>query len=331
MLATYSFTSAVLAIDPSKELHALESWIRKVVCNELRRKGVVVGLSGGIDSSVTAAICTRALGADRVLGLLMPEAESSAESEELGSIIAKHLGIRTVRECITPALQACGCYEKRDAAIQKVLPAYRGDWKSKIALPNMLERDRYPVYFVYARDPSGREYRVRLTAEASLEIVAATNFKQRVRKMCEYHHADRLQYAVAGTPNRLEYDQGFFVKMGDGAADIKPIAHLYKSQVYQMAEWLGIPAEIRRRPPTTDTYSLGQSQEEFYFSIPLEKMDLCLYGREHEVQPEVVAEAVDLTAEEVVRVYQQIDARRRMAHYLHCPPLVFEEEKRKRA
>ena len=191
-------------------------------------------------------------------------------------------------------------------------------------LPNMLERDRYPVYFVCARNPAGTEYRARLSAEASLEIVAATNFKQRVRKMIEYHHADRMQYAVAGTPNRLEYDQGFFVKMGDGSADIKPIAHLYKSQVYKLAEFLGIPDEIRLRPSTTDTYSLGQSQEEFYFSIPLEKMDLCLYGKEHDIQPEVVAAAVNLTTEEVVRVYHQIDARRRMAHYLHCQALVLE-------
>ena len=79
-------------------------------------------------------------------------------------------------------------------------------------------------------------------------MVAAANFKQRVRKMMEYYYADLLQYAVAGTPNRLEYDQGFFVKNGDGAADVKPIAHLYKSQVYQLAAYLGVPEEIRRRP-----------------------------------------------------------------------------------
>jgi NAD+ synthase len=324
MLATGNFSSAVLALDPAKELEVIRRWIRVVVCSTLHRKGVVVGISGGIDSSVTAALCAHTLGADRVLGLLMPEADSSKESEQLGGMVAEYLGIQTIRECITPSLQACGCYGLRDMAIRRVLPEYGAGWKSKIALPNMLDRDRYPIYSVCALSPCGTEHRVRLTAQAALEIVAATNFKQRVRKMIEYYHADRLQYAVAGTPNRLEYDQGFFVKLGDGSADLKPIAHLYKSQVYQMAEYLGIPREIRMRPPTTDTYSLGQSQEEFYFSIPLEKMDLCLYGRDHDIQPEVVAEAVELSAEEVVRVYHQIDARRRMAHYLHSPALFVE-------
>jgi NAD+ synthase len=324
MLATGNFSSAVLALNPAKELEVIQEWIRDSVCSTLRRKGVVVGLSGGVDSSVTAALCVHALGADRVLGLLMPEADSSTESEELGRMVAEHLGIQALRECITPSLQACGCYERRDMAIQRVLPEYGPGWKSKIALPNMLDRDRYPVYSVCAHSPCGTEHRIRLTAQAALEIVAATNFKQRVRKMVEYYHGDRLQYAVAGTPNRLEFDQGFFVKLGDGSADLKPIAHLYKSQVYQMAEFLGIPHEIRMRPPTTDTYSLGQSQEEFYFSIPLEKMDLCLYGKDHNIQAEVVAEAIELTAEEVVRVYHQIDARRRMAHYLHSPALFIE-------
>ncbi len=156
---------------------------------------------------------------------------------------------------------------------------------------------------------------------AYLELVAATNFKQRVRKTMEYYHADRLQYAVAGTPNRLEYDQGFFVKQGDGAADLKPIAHLYKTQVYALAERLGVPEEIRSRPPTTDTYSMEQTQEEFFFALPYDRMDLCLYGRDHGISAAELAPAVDLTAEQVERVYRDIDAKRRATRYLHEPPL----------
>src|SRR5271157_1487575 len=237
------FSPAVLTLDPAQELESLQKGIRSAVYNELHRKGVVIGLSGGIDSSVTAALCASALGAEHVLGLMMPEAESSDDSERLASLVAECFGICAIREDITPILQACGCYDRRDYAIRRVLPQYGPDWKSKIALPNMLDRDRYAVFSVVAHSPDGKVHRARLTAQASLEIVAATNFKQRVRKMIEYHHADRLQYAVVGTPNRLEFDQGFFVKLGDGAADLKPIAHLYKSQVYQMAEHLGIPAE----------------------------------------------------------------------------------------
>lgn len=324
MSTVVAFSSDVLRLDPAREVERIEQGIRRIVCDQLRRKGVVLGLSGGIDSSVTSALCAGALGSERVLGLMMPEAESSGESKELALELAAAFSIATIEEDITPLLEASGCYARRDAAIRRVIPEYGAGWKSKIILPDMLSRDRYAVFSIVARSPEGREYRVRLTAEASLEIVAATNFKQRARKLQEYYHADRVQYAVAGTPNRLEYDQGFFVKLGDGAADLKPIAHLYKSQVYQLAEYLGVPETIRKRPPTTDTYSLAQSQEEFYFSISLEKMDLCLYGKDHQVPEEEVAAAIGLDADQVARVYHQIDSRRRVAEYLHCPPLLIE-------
>jgi NAD+ synthase len=324
MSTSLAFSSDVLRLDPALEVERIEQGIRRIVFDQLRRKGAVLGLSGGIDSSVTSALCAGALGSERVLGLMMPEAESSGESRELALELAAAFGITAIEEDITPLLEASGCYARRDAAIRRVIPEYRAGWKSKIILPDMLNRDRYAVFSIVALSPEGREYRVRLTAEASLELVAATNFKQRARKLQEYYHADRLQYAVAGTPNRLEYDQGFFVKLGDGAADLKPIAHLYKSQVYQLAEYLGIPESIRKRPPTTDTYSLAQSQEEFYFSISLEKMDLCMYGKDNQVPEEEVAAAIGLDAEQVARVYHQIDSRRRVAEYLHCPPLLIE-------
>ncbi len=151
-------------------------------------------------------------------------------------------------------------------------------------------------------------------------MVAATNFKQRTRAMLAYYHADRLAYAVAGTPNLLEYDQGFFVKQGDGAADLKPIAHLYKTQVYALADELGVPDEIRRRQPTTDTYSLAQSQEEFYFALPYPEMDLCLWAANHGVTAVDVAPAIGLTVAQVERVFRDIEAKRRASRYLHAVP-----------
>ena len=166
--------------------------------------------------------------------------------------------------------------------------------------------------------------KVRLPASAYLGIVAATNMKQRSRKQLEYYHADRLNFAVLGTPNRLEYDQGFFVKNGDGAADIKPIAHLYKSQVYQLAAYLGVPSEILARPPTTDTYSLPQTQEEFYFALPYDKMDICLYGLNHGLPAEAIAEATGLSSSQVGLVWTDIAAKRKVARYLHCAPLVMD-------
>lgn len=320
-----AFSSDVLRLDAAREAERIQLAIRRVVFDQFHRRGTVVGLSGGIDSSVTAALCAAALGGERVLGLVMPETDSSAESRDLALGLADSFCIPTVEEEITPILTAARCYARRDAAIQRTIPEYRANWKSKIVLPDMLARERYAVFSIVVRSPDGREQRARLSAEASLALVSATNFKQRVRKMLEYYHADRLNYVVAGTPNRLEYDQGFFVKLGDGAADMKPIAHLYKSQVYQLAEYLKVPESIRLRRPTTDTYSLAQSQEEFYFSLPLDKMDLCLYGKDHLVSAEEVGAAINLDPEQVERVYRQIDARRKVAQYLHCQPILFEE------
>jgi NAD+ synthase len=171
----------------------------------------------------------------------------------------------------------------------------------------------------------GTQVKARLPLAAYQTIVAATNFKQRVRKMVEFFHADRLRYAVVGTPNRLEYDQGFFVKNGDGAADIKPIAHLYKSQVYQLADFLEIPDAIRSRPPTTDTYSLEQSQEEFFFSVPYQTLDLCLYAKNHGLSADVIASAAALSADQVDRVFRDIEAKRQATAYLHERPLLVEE------
>jgi len=260
-----AFNKEVLKIDAAQVAAQIAAGIREMLSSRLKRRGVVVGLSGGIDSSVVAALCVRAVGANRVLGLFMPEDESSDDSLRLGRNLADALGIPTILEEIGPILTTTGCYRRRDEAIREVLPEYRDGYKCKIVHPNILHQEGYAIYTLVVESPTGERRQARMTAAAYLGVVAATNFKQRTRKMMEYYHADRLNYAVAGTPNLLEYDQGFFVKNGDGAADFKPIAHLYKTQVYQLAAVLGVPAEIQQRPPTTDTYSLAQSQEEFYF------------------------------------------------------------------
>ena len=166
---------------------------------------------------------------------------------------------------------------------------------------------------------------MRLSLDSYLGIVAATNCKQRARKMIEYYYADLYQYAVAGTPNRLEYDQGFFVKNGDGAADFKPIAHLYKTQVYQLAAHLGVPEEILRRPSTTDTYPLEQTQEEFYFALPVAKVDRCLYGKHNNVPAAELAAIAGMDEAQVQRAYAMIESKRAVARYLRAAPLLVED------
>jgi NAD+ synthase len=316
------FSSDVLNIDVEAVAEAITQRLRSIVGQSLRRQGAVIGLSGGIDSSVTAALCARAFGSERTLAVLMPETDSDDDTLGLSRLVAEAFEIEAVVEEITPILQATRCYERRDEAVRAVLPKFGPGWKFKIVLPSVLGSDGYRLFALVAQSPDGETTKVRLPAAQYLAIVAATNFKQRTRKMLEYFHADRLNYAVIGTPNRLEYDQGFFVKLGDGAADVKPIAHLYKTQVYQLAEYLGVPERIRSRPPTTDTYSLPQTQDEFYFSLPHGKMDLCLYARDHGLAAERVADAVGLSPRDVERVFDDIDQKRRTTRYLHLPPVL---------
>jgi NAD+ synthase len=318
------FSYEVLNIDAAAAIERIVEAIRLQVLGTLHRRGAVVGISGGIDSSVSAALAARALGKDKVLGLFMPERASADESLTLGRMVAAAIGIEAVVENIAPVLEAAGCYRRQAEAIRQVFPEYGEGYKCKLVLPSILESDRLNVSQLVVQKPNGESVTVRLTSSSYLGLVAATNYKQRIRKMTEYYHADRLNYAVVGTPNRLEYDQGFFVKLGDGAADFKPIAHLYKSQVYDLAAHLGIPEEVRKRPPTTDTFSMPQTQEEFYFSLPYQKMDMCLYAHNHKVPASEVAPAIGITAGQVERVFRDIEAKRRAARYLHAPPLLVE-------
>ncbi len=315
----------ILQLDARAETERIAAQIREQVFVGLKRKGAVVGVSGGIDSTVVAYLCALALGKERVVALFTPEADSSPDSLRFGRMVADNLGVRSFVEDIGPILKGAQCYERRDAAIRKVIPEYGEGYKCKIVLPNLVDVNRYAIFSIVVQPPMGPTKKVRLSLDSYLGIVAATNCKQRARKMMEYYYADLYQYAVAGTPNRLEYDQGFFVKNGDGAADFKPIAHLYKTQVYQLAAYLGVPEEILRRPSTTDTYPLEQTQEEFYFALPFAKMDLCLYGKNNNIPAAELAMIAGMDEAQVQRAYAMIESKRAVARYLRAAPLLVED------
>lgn len=324
-IVTRPLSPESLRIDAAAEVARIISKLREQVRGDMRRRGLVLGLSGGIDSSVSAALAVRALGANAVFALFMPENDSDPESLALGRKVAEIYGIDNTVEDIGPTLAAMGCYRRRDTAIRAIEPDYGPGWSCKVSITSPLQGEGYAISMLVLQAPDGTLTRHRLPAAVYLGIIAATNMKQRTRKQMEYYHADRLNYAVLGTPNRLEYDQGFFVKNGDGAADVKPIAHLYKSQVYQLAEYLGVPEEIRRRPPTTDTWSLAQTQEEFYFSLPYDRMDLCLYAMNEQLSASETAAAAGLSAEQVERVWQDIRSKRKATRPLHLAPLLVED------
>ncbi|MBL8520981.1 MAG: NAD(+) synthase [Betaproteobacteria bacterium] len=315
-------TPEVLAIDAAAEAARIASGLRDAVVN-LRRRGVVLGISGGVDSSVCLALAVRAFGAERVCALMMPETDSSEQSAVRAAEVAAQFGVTPILENIAPALDALGCYARRDRAIRDVVPDYTEGWRSKIAIAG--GRDGTFNYFkLVVQSPDGTQTEHRLPHRTYLEIVAATNFKQRVRKIVEYHHADRLNYAVLGTPNRLEYDQGFFVKVGDGAADVKPIAHLYKRQVYALAACLDLPEAVRNAAPTTDTYSLAQGQDEFYFALPWQAMDLALWAANHQRPAAELAACLGLSHDRAEFVFRDIESKRRATAYLHAAARLME-------
>jgi NAD+ synthase len=313
--------SRVLDIDCAAEADRIAKRLVEIVARTLHRRGMIIALSGGVDSSVCAALAVRALGPGKVFGLMLPEKDSSSTSLTRGKQMADQLGIRYAIENIGPTLEAIGCYRWRDEAMRTVFPDYGVGWKSKIAIAGGAQ-GRINYFKLVVQSPSGEIQEARLPLKEYLQIVSATNYKQRIRKTIEYFHADRLNYAVIGTPNRLEYDQGFFVKNGDGSADLKPIAHLYKTQVYALARHLGLPAEICSAAPTTDTYSMQQGQDEFYFVLPYDKMDVALWAHNHAVPANALAAQLEISEAQADFIYKDIEAKRYTTRYLHAKPVL---------
>jgi len=321
------FSRHVLDIDCAAVSLEIEHAMREIVGRRLRRRGVVVGISGGVDSAVCAALAVRALDSKRVLGLLMPERDSSPQATARAKAFCESIGIEYKLEDIAATLEALGCYRRRDEAIRQLFPDFSPDYRLKIAVAeNLLSDDRVNYFNLIIQSPTGQQQKKRMPLDVYLQVVAATNMKQRTRKLLEYYHAETRNYAVLGTPNRLEYDQGFFVRGGDGLADIKPIAHLYKTQVYALTRHLGVPEEICSQPPGTDTYSLPQTQEEFYFALPYDQMDLLLYAFTNGVPAEQAGLVLGFTTEEVERVYHDIVAKRRTAARLREPAILVSKE-----
>ena len=324
---TAEFHRQILDLDPAQEVERIVERLRHDIFHVLKRKGGVLGVSGGVDSAVVLALAVQAMETNRLVALLLPERESSPESLLLGREVCHQFGVTPLVEDITEPLYGFGSYRRRDTAVKEVFPEYDSSYKLKITLPtDLLDSDTLNFYRLTIVSPEGEEKSERLRPSQLRQIVAATNFKQRSRAAMLYYHAELRDFAVIGTPQKNEHDQGFFVKYGDSAMDVQPIGHLYKTQVYQLAEYLDIPEAIRTRPPTSDTYSASSTQEEFFFRLPFELMDLIWYGLTHEVPAEVVAKELELTADQVNRVYADLQRKQRTTNYLRTPPLgLFDE------
>ena len=320
------FSKDVLVIENiDGEVDRIIQKLRNDMQHVLKRKGAVVGISGGIDSSVSLALAVKAFGADKVLGVMLPEKDSSNESKELALKLAQKYGVQTLEEDITGALEGFGCYKRRDEAVSAVFPEYTPDtYKMKITLnQGGISHNLPPLFILTIIDKAGESKSKIIPVKEYLQIVAASNFKQRCRMSMLYYHAERLHYAVIGTPNKHEVEQGFFVKYGDGGADVMPIAHLYKTQVYQVAQHLGVPEEIIRRTPTTDTYSAEQTQQEFFYQLPFDKMDLLWYAFENNYDIDSVAATMSLTTDDIQNIYTNFARKHRTTEYLRSTPIFY--------
>ena len=311
------FGMAALQLDVAQEVARLTQFLSDGILRKLHRRGAVVGCSGGVDSSVVLAVCARALGPERVVALLMPERESSPESAVFAQAVADQLGVAAVTEDLTGALEGAGCYRRRDEAIGRVIPEYAPGWAAKIGLPgDLLSQGTLNVFYLTVTGPNGQQQRARLPPHEYLEIVAASNMKQRARMAMAYYYAEARNYAVVGTAPKNEHDLGFFVKHGDGGADISPIQHLFKSQVYMLAKHLGVPEAIQARSPTTDTYPGGSTQEEFFYRLPFDVLDTIWLGLERNLSPDVIAAALGLSTQQVEMVIADVQRKKRSTHFL---------------
>lgn len=318
------FDKQMLTLEPAAETERIVSLLRHSVSRVLHRRGAVVGLSGGVDSTVVLALCRQAFGPQRVAAIMMPEQDSDPETEQLARLAAERYGVEPVLENITPVLAGFGCYARRDEAIRRVFPEFEpaAGYKAKIVLPqNLLEEESLNFFSLVIITPAGQEKRQRLALPEYFQIVAASNFKQRSRMAMLYYHAELRHYAVIGTANKNEHEQGFFVKYGDGGIDVNPIVHLFKTQVYQLAEFLDVPPEIRQRPPTTDTYSAPGTQEEFFFRLPFKTMDLLWSAQEQQLPIAEVTQAMGLSEEQVRRAYHDFERKAQTTEYLRTPAL----------
>lgn len=315
------FHRKVLEIDCAAEAERISEFMKKTVLKDYRKKGVVVGLSGGIDSALSATLSVKTFGKERVLGLILPEKESSPESQILAQQLANWLGIKTETVSITSILQSLGVYQRREAIVRKYVPEFAECWKYKMAISkDSLEREGLNIFNLYVIDKDGVTHKERLSLGDYLEMVAATDMKQRTRMMQLYFYAEKSNFIVAGTTNKSELLQGYFVKYGDGGVDMEPIAHLYKMQVFQLSEFLGVPQEIIRRTPSPDTWSAGVSDEEFYFRIPYDLLDLLLYAHEKQVRLEDVSKVLNMPSEKILRFYKDFSGKNKATWHLRTMP-----------
>jgi NAD+ synthase len=303
----------------------LSAFMKETVLHQFKKDGIVIGISGGIDSAVIAALAVDALGPDRVYGLILPEKESSPSSRELGIDLCNTLKIRFDEVPITPMLESFKIYAKKEDLIRELFPHYNpAIHTTSLYRPPMIAAEKMlnipSLILLKDHEAIGTK---RLSAHQFFTVLSLQNVKQRTRMIVEYMYAEKMNYAVCGTTNKTELLTGFFVKYGDGGVDLEPIANCYKLQVYKLAELLGIDSRIITRAPSPDTWSHFTSDEEVSLRIPYNILDQLLYAEEHHLPLEIVQKCTKLDMQQIILANKHILSLKNAARPLQGPPPVF--------
>ena len=289
-----------------------------------KKKGVVLGVSGGVDSAVALTLCVQEFGKENVFGLLLPEKESAPSSKTLGAEICESLGVSYEEVPISPILEALNIYEKKDQVLKRACPEYNPRiHKTSLVLPNFLDQEVLNVPYIRLIKDGQTVAKHRLKASDYLEIIGLQGVKQRSRMLVQYMYAEKLNYVVCGTTNKTELVLGQFVKYGDGGVDIEPLADCYKTQIYALAKHLKVNEEIIKRPPSADTWSHYTTDEEFYWRMPMHIMDQLLYAQEHKLPIEVAEKNTGLPRDTIEKAWRHIDRIRETTEYIRSTPPVY--------
>jgi NAD+ synthase len=301
----------------------IRSFIKSQI-SSFKKKGVVLGVSGGIDSAVALTLCVQELGKENVYGILLPEKESAPSSRTLGAEICESLGVQYEEVPISPILESLNIYEKKEQIIKRTCPEYDPRiHKTSLVLPDFLNQGLLNVPYIRLIKDGETVAKYRLKANDYLELIGLQGVKQRSRMVIQYMYAEKLNYVVCGTTNKTELVLGQFVKYGDGGVDLEPLADCYKTQIYALGKFLNVNEEIMKRPPSADTWSHYTTDEEFYWRMPIHVMDQLLYSQEHHLPLHVIEKNTGLPRDKIEKAQRHINKIRDTTEYVRAIPPIY--------